>query len=90
MPCVQVVKQSDLLEGQSPGLRMVPAGRKHPGKAGKAPAEEQPGKAYDSDKDERDLSGSEEEAPTGAHCGVPGSLSAVTAPWGPGTVSQAL
>ncbi|XP_010629666.1 synaptonemal complex protein 3 [Fukomys damarensis] len=40
---------------------MVPAGRKHPGKAGKAPTEEQPGKAFGSDRVVRGLSGSEEE-----------------------------
>ncbi|EDM17006.1 synaptonemal complex protein 3 [Rattus norvegicus] len=43
-------------------LKMVPGGRKHSGKSGKPPLIDQPKKAFDFEKEDKDLSGSEEDA----------------------------
>lgn len=40
---------------------MVPGGRKHSGKSGKPPPEDHPKKVFDFEKENKDLSGSEED-----------------------------
>lgn len=46
---------------------MVPGGRKHSGKSGKPPLIDQPKKAFDFEKEDKDLSGSEEDAVDGKY-----------------------
>ena len=44
---------------------MVPGGRKHSGKSGKPSMVDQPKKAFDFEKEDEDLSGSEEDVADG-------------------------
>lgn len=46
-------------------LKMVPGGRKHSGKSGKPSMMDQPKKAFDFEKEDKDLSGSEEDVADG-------------------------